>query len=201
MYKFIAREYPKNMIFVIIGAVGFVILFLFDPIALQKIKILKPFIWLIGNGLIFISLNRMMFNSPQFIMPKFLKYVGIAMSVTASPLLVYSLLIEIPFKTTYLDKGAGSKLITTGTYALVRHPGVLWLILLLIGFFLISGSKTLLVALPIWIFLDILYIILQDRYFFIKQFGEAYEKYQKEVPMLIPSSASIKRCICTFLKK
>jgi protein-S-isoprenylcysteine O-methyltransferase Ste14 len=189
------------MIYILIGAAGFIILFFFDLAALKQIRFLKTVIWVVGNGLIFVSLNIMMFRSPRYTLPDAIRYSGIALSVITSPLLAYSLLIEIPFKRTYLDKGTGDKLVTTGTYALVRHPGVLWLILLLIGFFLSTGSKTLLITLPVWAFLDILYIIIQDKIFFVRQFGEEYVRYQQEVPMLIPNIKSIKRCLSTFFNK
>jgi protein-S-isoprenylcysteine O-methyltransferase Ste14 len=189
------------MIYILIGAAGFIILFFFDLAALKQIRFLKTVIWVVGNGLIFVSLNIMMFRSPRYTLPDAIRYSGIALSVITSPLLAYSLLIEIPFKRTYLDKGTGDKLVITGTYALVRHPGVLWLILLLIGFFLSTGSKTLLITLPVWAFLDILYIIIQDKIFFVRQFGEEYVRYQQEVPMLIPNIKSIKRCLSTFFNK
>ena len=189
------------MLYILIGAAGFIVLFFFDLVALKKIRFLKTVIWLVGNGLIFVPLNIMMFRSPRYVLPDAARYTGIVISVISSPLLAYSLLIEIPFKRTYLDKGTGDRLVTTGTYALVRHPGVLWLLLLLVGFFLSTGSKTLLLALPVWGGLDIVYIILQDKLFFVRQFGEGYLRYQQEVPMLIPTLKSIKLCLSTFFKK
>lgn len=189
------------MIFVIIGAVGFVILFFFDLAALKKVRFLKTVIWIVGYGLIAYSLNVIIRRGAQFVIPTSIKITGIVFSTIFTILLIYSLLIEIPFKRTYLDKGAGSKLITTGTYALVRHPGVLWFILFLIGLFLATGSRILLIATPVWWFMDILYVVIQDKYYFPKQFGDAYKKYQKEVPLLIPNKVSIKRCLTTFLRK
>ncbi len=189
------------MFFIILGIIGFFILFFFDLIALKRIRFLKTIVWLVGNGLIVYSFNMIIRREPRFVMPGSLKYLGIILSIVFSLLLIYSLLIEIPFKKTYLERGAGKRLVTTGTYGLVRHPGVLWLILLLIGFFLFSGSKTLLIAIPVWGLMDTIYIIIQEKFFFIEQFGDAYIKYQEEVPMLIPNRASIKRCISTLIKK
>ncbi|MBN2323454.1 MAG: hypothetical protein JXQ30_06945 [Spirochaetes bacterium] len=189
------------MIYVIIGAVGFLILFFFDLAALKKIRLLKTFIWIIGYGLISYSLNVIIRREARFVFPCYIKITGVVLSIVFTILLIYSLLIEIPFKTTYLKKGAGGKLITTGTYALVRHPGVLWFILFLIGLFLASGSRTLLVATPVWWSMDIIYILIQDKYYFPKQFGDAYKQYQEEVPMLVPNKKSIKRCFTTFLWK
>jgi len=189
------------MLYIIIGVAGFIILFFFDLAASKKIRFLKTVIWIVGYGLIAYSLNVIIRRGAQFVLPTSIKITGIVLSTIFTILLIYSLLIEIPFKRTYLDKGAGSELITTGTYALVRHPGVLWFILFLIGLFLAIGSRILLIVIPVWGSMDILYVVIQDKYYFPKQFENAYKKYQKEVPMLIPNKASIKRCFTTFLWK
>jgi protein-S-isoprenylcysteine O-methyltransferase Ste14 len=189
------------MVFVLIGVAGFVILFFFDLAALRDVRVVKTVIWVAGYGLFAYALNMIIRKGNSFAMPAPIKTIGIVLSIIFTLLLVYSLLIEIPFKRTYLERGAGSRLVTTGTYALVRHPGVLWLILFLIGVFLATGVKTLLIAVPVWGLMDIIYILVQDRYYFPKQFGEAYGRYQNEVPMLIPTKRSIRQCFKTFYKK
>ena len=185
------------MIFVIIGAVGFVILFFFDLAALKGVRVFKTAIWITGYGLVAFALNMLIRRSDSFAIPAWVKIIGIVFSIITTLLLVYSLLIEIPFRRTYLEKGAGKELVTKGTYALVRHPGVLWLILFLVGMFLATGEKLMLVAIPVWGFMDVLYVVIQDKYYFPKQFGPAYHNYQKEVPMLIPTRASIRNCLST----
>lgn len=201
MFKLSIQEYAVKMIFVLAGAVGFMILFFFDLAALRGVRVVKTVIWIVGYGLVAFALNMIIRKGNNFVLPAYIKVTGIILSIVFALLLVYSLLIEIPFKTTYLEKGAGSRLVTTGTYALARHPGVLWLILFLIGVFLATGAKTLLIAVPVWGLMDIIYILVQDRYYFPKQFGEAYGRYQNEVPMLIPTNRSIRQCFKTFYKK
>jgi protein-S-isoprenylcysteine O-methyltransferase Ste14 len=188
------------MVYICIGIAGFIILFFFDLAALKRIRLLKTIIWIIGYGLIAYSMNMIIRRGERFLLPTYVKVVGIVLSVVFTFLLIYSLLIEIPFKRTYLDRGAGDKLITTGTYALVRHPGVLWFLGAFVGIFLAAGSKMLLVATPVWWFIDIIYVVVQDKFYFPKQFGDTYRKYQKEVPMLIPTGKSINRCITTMFK-
>jgi protein-S-isoprenylcysteine O-methyltransferase Ste14 len=61
-----------------------------------------------------------------------------------------------------------------------------------------TGSKTSLLALPVWSGVDIIYVMLQERFIFIKMFGEEYREYQKEVPILIFTLKSIKRFVSTF---
>ena len=95
-----------------------------------------------------------------------------------------------------------SRLVTEGTYALCRHPGVLWLAGLLAGVFLASGSLWMLAALPLWVGLDVLYVVLQEKLYFVRIFGAEYRDYQREVPMLVPTSRSIRECARTiFVRK
>jgi protein-S-isoprenylcysteine O-methyltransferase Ste14 len=100
-----------------------------------------------------------------------------------------------------VHRGAPSRLVTSGTYALCRHPGVLWLALLLVGVFMSSGSPWVLAALPVWVGLDVLYVILQEKLFFIRMFGADYREYQRAVPMLIPTWRSVRECARTLFRR
>jgi protein-S-isoprenylcysteine O-methyltransferase Ste14 len=75
-------------------------------------------------------------------------------------------------------------------YALARHPGVTWFTLFILSLILVSKSKLLLIAAPIFILLDIFLVILQDKFFFRRMFAD-YDKYQRETPMLLPNKKSI----------
>lgn len=189
------------MIYIALGVFGFIVLFFFDLFALKGVRAVKTLIWFAGYGLISYAINVMIRKEPRIDLPPFLRIIGIALAGLFALLLVYSLLIEIPFRRTYLQKGAGDKLVTTGTYALVRHPGVLWLVVCLIGMFLATGTKLLLVAIPVWVLMDVIYVVIQDRYYFPRQFGKAYDDYRRSVPMLIPTVKSTRRCIQTTLNK
>jgi protein-S-isoprenylcysteine O-methyltransferase Ste14 len=87
--------------------------------------------------------------------------------------------------------GVADRLVKTGTYALVRHPGVLWLALFLSAAVLVSRSRLLLVATPVWLFMDVLYVWVQERLFLERMFP-GYEQYE-ETPMLVPTPTSIVR--------
>ena len=100
--------------------------------------------------------------------------------------------MEIPFRQTYAEGGVGDRLVTTGTYALCRPPGVLWFGLLLIALLLVSRAQFLLVAAPIWLLMDVLWVWVQDAYFFRHMFPD-YRQYQKQTPLLIPTRESIGR--------
>jgi len=91
-------------------------------------------------------------------------------------------------------------LIKTGTYALVRHPGVIWYVLFLIALLLISRSRLLLIALPIWVFMDVLYVFIQEKFYFPHMFP-GYGEYKKETPMLIPNRKSFSSFLASFGKR
>jgi hypothetical protein len=57
---------------------------------------------------------------------------------------------------------------------------------------LVSRSRLLLVATPVWLFMDVLYVWVQDRFFFWRMFP-GYEQYKKKTPVLIPTPTSIVR--------
>jgi protein-S-isoprenylcysteine O-methyltransferase Ste14 len=112
-------------------------------------------------------------------------------------LLVQSLLIEVgnPLKRAAAE--GPRVLVTTGTYALVRHPGVLWYAFfhLLLG--AASGSIPFLLATPVWAGLNTVVAAVQDRITFPRIFGEPYQEYRRAVPFLVPSRASLRRCRAT----
>jgi len=77
------------------------------------------------------------------------------------------------------------RIVTSGVYSIVRHPQYFAGMLAHIGFsFLLSGMKSLL-ATPLVI--AVVYIISwKEEKELSKEFGQEYEDYQSEVPMLIP---------------
>jgi protein-S-isoprenylcysteine O-methyltransferase Ste14 len=112
-------------------------------------------------------------------------------------LLIYSLFIEIPARTTYIDGGKNVRLVTTGTYALTRHPGVLWFAGLVLSMLLINPSKTTLVAGVSWLSADILLVLAEDLFFFPRMFP-TYSTYQSSTPFLLPNRQSLRRGLDTL---
>jgi protein-S-isoprenylcysteine O-methyltransferase Ste14 len=183
---------------IVFAALGFFILFFFEKVSLKNVRFLKQAIFVVGNALICLSLFMSCFRSEYFKVPFFAHIAGWILAPVFFVLLMYSLFFEIPFRKTYMEAGTGDVLVTTGTYALVRHPGVLWLFLFLVGVLLITGSRMLFYTIPVLVTMDIVYVVIQEKYYFIKIFGEDYKAYQKNVPMLFPSVHSMKRCVSTF---
>ncbi|MFC1918643.1 DUF1295 domain-containing protein [Chloroflexota bacterium] len=178
------------MIYIAIGCLGFLVIHLFDIVSLKRLTGAKPFTWTLGNGLLVYALIMACIHPDKLPLPTWSIWLGWVLLSISVLLLVYALFINLPFRKTYITTGVSDRLITTGLYALVRHPGVHWLILILLSLILVSESSLLLIAAPIFILLDILLVTLQDRFFFGRMFGD-YDSYRKETPMLVPNRQSI----------
>ncbi|MEP0712212.1 isoprenylcysteine carboxylmethyltransferase family protein [Algoriphagus sp.] len=77
------------------------------------------------------------------------------------------------------------ELVISGLYARVRHPLYAGLVLIFVGYFLFAGTLSaaihlgcLVLYLPIGIYFEEKNLVIQ--------FGEAYLRYRKEVPVIIP---------------
>ena len=182
------------------GIVSFLIAYSFDWAALKRIASLKQMIAVAMFILHGYALYAVCWGITRFALPVPLLWIGWVLLPLSLLLLFYSFFIEIPFTKTYAKKGSSNQLVTTGTYALVRHPGVIWYCLLLLSLFFVTGSMTLLVAAPIWIIMDLIYVVIQERFFFGNLFP-GYPDYQKQTPMLMPTRQSIVKCIKTLKTK
>lgn len=181
------------MRYIALGVVAFIIAGFFDLAALQRIRYLKQIIGLAFVILFGYALVMVARHPDKLPLPAWLSSVGWPFLIISGLLLIYSLFLEIPFRQTYAADGVGDKLVKTGTYALVRHPGVLWFALLLVALLLVTSSRLLLVAGPIWLSLDVLLVWVEDRFLFPRQFPD-YTGYQLETPMLLPTATSVRRC-------
>jgi len=178
------------MIYIAIGCLGFLIIHLFDIVSLKRIPGAKPLTWILGSSLLAYALVMACLRSDKLPLPIWPTWLGWALLTISFLLLIYSLFINLPFRRTYIAAGAGDRLITTGLYALVRHPGVLWFTPLMLSLILVSRSSLLLIAAPIFISLDIVLVIVQDKFFFVRMF-HGYDSYQRKTPMLVPNRQSI----------
>jgi protein-S-isoprenylcysteine O-methyltransferase Ste14 len=185
------------MEYVLIGAIGFLLASAFDWLSLKYIPILKQAVGVLAVCLMIYATVMVCMSSPRFDLPFFTIPLGSCLLLLSLALLIYSLFIEIPFHSTYVGKGVGPRLITTGTYALVRHPGVLWLALVYVSLALLFPSATLFIAVAIWFILDFIYVVIEDRIFFPRMFPD-YPDYRRRTPFLIPSKQSILSCIKTI---
>jgi protein-S-isoprenylcysteine O-methyltransferase Ste14 len=185
------------MIYIVIGAVSFLIIHCFDIISLKRIPKAKPNIWILGCGLLIYSLTMICFAPSKLLLPMWPTWLGWALFSISLLLLIYSLFINLPFRKIYVATGVGDKLITTGLYALVRHPWVHCFTILLLSLVLVSRSSLLLIASPIWILLYILLVVIQDKFLFGRMF-DGYDTYRQETPMLLPNRRSVNAFIRTL---
>lgn len=184
--------------FIIIGALSFIFLFLFDFYTLTNEGLKKKIFGILGLGLFIYSALMVTITSERVYLPMGLRAVAFLFWVGSGTLLIYSLFLELPFVKTYGKNQHSKELVDTGTYALCRHPGVLWFGLMFFFFFLTTGAKQLIAAGIIWTSIDVFHVYLQEKLFFPKMFPR-YKDYMREVPMLIPTGQSIKKCIDTFI--
>ena len=178
------------MIYVALGCLGFLIIHTLDIASLKRILGVKPAVWVLGNGLLAYSVIMVWLAPDKLPLPVWSTWLGWAILSISLSLLIYSLFINLPFRKTYVTTGVGDRLITSGLYALVRHPWMYWLILLMLSLILVSKSKLMLIASPIWILLDILLVVIQDKFFLGRMFA-GYDAYRQETPMLVPNRKSI----------
>lgn len=77
------------------------------------------------------------------------------------------------------------ELIRSGPYALVRHPIYTGMLTALIGTALVIGNGRAALGVAV-LFAGLIYKIGVEERFMADQFGEAYARYRREVPALIP---------------
>lgn len=182
---------------ILLGVLAFALAFAFDWVSWLRVPRLKP---LLGVAVILsfgAALAWTLSASGRYDWPGWTPVAGWPLLVAGTALLVYSLFIEIPFIATYARQGVGDTLVKSGTYALVRHPGVLWFALWVLGCVLVTRARLMLVAGAVWLVLDIIYVWLQERFLFSKMFP-GYGAYQQETPMLVPTPRSLAQCLRTW---
>ena len=105
-------------------------------------------------------------------------------------LFFYSVFLELMLKKNVKEQEA-KRLVTTGTYALTRHPSAIWSILAIGFLVLASKSVHLLWAWPIWTVMELFWVWLQDKFFLLSLYPE-YRQYREKTPMLVPTRESIR---------
>ena len=182
------------MTYILLGTLGFIAGYSFELASAKHAIALRPILGIAVASLLAYSTVMVCMDSQRFWLPDWLQGLGWTLLPMASFLLVYSLFLELPFSGTYGTQGSGRQLVTTGTYALMRHPTVPWYALVLLSLLLASRSTLLLVALPLWVSLDVAWIVLQERLLLDKEFPE-YPDYRLTTPMLIPNRRSLAACL------
>ena len=185
------------MSYILVGCLGFMVLYLFEFVSLKGGRRRKWLVLLSGCILIGFSFAKVCLAPEKFYVPSLVLWPSWLFAVLFLLLFIYSNFVEIPFKRTYVDSGVGDELVKTGTYALTRHPGVLWMTLAMVFLVLAIRSKLLAIAGPVWAVANLGWVWLQDRFYLERMFPR-YKDYKKETPMLVPTRESIRRCLRTI---
>jgi len=186
----------------VVGVLGFLIAYLWDWASIKRISGGKQVIAFLVVGLLGYAIYAASWGAgvERFALPAAVSWLGWALLPIAVILLIYSWFFELPATKTYVQPGVGSQLVTTGTWALTRHPGVLWYALGLVALLLATRSTVLLYCAPVWIVMDIIHVVMEDVYFFPRMFPD-YPQYKQQAPMLIPTRRSIAACLKTLRVK
>jgi len=188
-------EGDLDMYYVILGALSFLLMFGFDVYTLKNNGFMKALLGLTGLGLfIYATVMVVILPSEGVGLPQWLQVTSLMLCILFTLLLIYSLFLELPFMNTYGKEEHNNKLMTAGTYGLCRHPGVLWFGFAFLFLFLATESWLVFGAFIVWTLMDIVYILLQEKYIFVVMFPD-YKEYQHQTPLLIPTKASLKKVL------
>jgi protein-S-isoprenylcysteine O-methyltransferase Ste14 len=179
------------VVYIAIGVLGIYAVLLCDLVAIKGLPIVKTLSFVTGSSLVVYSLTMSALWPEKIALPDWASWFGWTLFTISLMLLVYSLVVNLPLRKTYLSRGVGDHLITGGFYALTRHPGVLWFTFLVISLLLASKSRLMLVAAPLLILLDVIAVVLQERLFLGRMFP-GYKEYRRQTPMLVPNRKSFK---------
>ena len=185
------------MLYVALGAFGLLLACLLEHPRLSNIPLIKPLTGLAVFVLMSYSLIMVAMWPDRFQIPPPISWIAWFFFAAFSLLFIYSVFMEVRLNQLRTDMAKGPELVRTGTYALTRHPGVIWATLALVSLILATRSQLLLIAAPIWLLVDIIWVLIEDRFYFPQMFLN-YNKYKQEVPMLIPTPSSIRNCIRTI---
>jgi len=111
----------------------------------------------------------------------------LASLAAASPfllLLLYSVFLEIPLRRRLSGAPRGA-LYRRGSYALCRHPGLLWFLLAHAALNLVYRSPDFLLISLAMVAGDLALVLAQDTWLFPRRFA-GYDGYRRAVPFLLP---------------
>lgn len=185
------------MSYLIIGSSSFILFLLHDLNAsIIRSRIAASF-FAVGSAVLVISSGLMAFAEPVVSISTTGRILGSFFSLVFLFLLLHTLFLALPFRSTYIQQPPEGTLVDQGVYALCRHPGVLWLFFLYLSLGFAFGSLLLFLAAVVYTLLNIGYILVQEILWFPERF-KGYDEYKKQTPFLIPNPKSIRTCIQTI---
>ncbi len=182
---------------IILGCFAFLFMAFIDWAMLLGYPWLKPLLLLCACVCFFIGFSGVLSFNVGESSSGWLKILGWICIFLFGSLLIYSIFIEIPLKSTYLGSSESQDLVDTGTYALTRHPGVLWFTGFTLGLCFIRPAALTALAGGVWLLADVLLVVVEDHYFFPKTIPR-YSTYKQTTPFLWPTRKSLGRFKSSF---
>lgn len=179
------------MILIGLGVLGFVLLFVADYCGLRDKCVYKNLSAFSGTFLIIILSVVILTQGYNYELPLSIRMISFAFTLLFLLMMIYSIVIEVS------KNNSEKKLITTGTYALSRHPGVLWFLLYYVFGSFVFADYMILIAGIVWTIVNIVYVVFQERFIF-KALFDNYEEYKQSTPMIIPTRSSVQKCLKTI---
>jgi protein-S-isoprenylcysteine O-methyltransferase Ste14 len=112
--------------------------------------------------------------------------IGMALFVIGLLIRIYSILTLKQYFTYSVAKVENHKIIETGLYKFIRHPGYLGQLIIFIGISASISNWLSMLLMMIPVLLGYLYRIKVEEKFMTAQFGEDYKNYQERTKRIIP---------------
>lgn len=186
--------------YIVLGCLAIGMMALFDWAMMRGYTRIKVLFFMMAVLAFGFGLRGVVASPRALQFPAWLTSLGWVGIVLFSLLLIYSIFIEIPLKTTYLQSGTIQPLVSTGTYALVRHPGLLWWTGFALSLWVVHPSTLVIWAGAAWMAANLVLIFLEDDYFFPRTIP-GYTDYKQQTPFIFPTRASLRACFTTFIRR
>jgi protein-S-isoprenylcysteine O-methyltransferase Ste14 len=112
--------------------------------------------------------------------------IGMALVVIGFVIRIHSMLTLKQYFTYSVAKVEGHRIVETGLYKFIRHPGYLGQLIIFIGISISISNWLSILVMMIPVTLGYLYRIKVEERFMLEQLGEDYLNYQERTKRLIP---------------
>ncbi len=182
-----------------LGVLGFILMYISDfNQVIWKRRSLKP-LFAVGTLSVFINTLFIVLKNLENLQWVSATIIWLIVFFVSFALLVHVLFYAIPFDSSYVEQFSKRNVYKDKAYALTRHPGILPFVTMYISLCFIFPSSAVNTFSIMMIALNIVYVIIQDKYIFTKLFYD-YQDYKNETPFLIPTIKSVKRMFTSYRK-
>ena len=112
--------------------------------------------------------------------------IALAVMVCALGIRIWAAVSLGKYYTTTLMITEGQRVVSTGPYSRIRHPGYLAEILIWSAFGVLASNLVVVIALPVMFVVVYLYRISSEEKMLASELGDRYREYQRKTRKLIP---------------